>query len=115
MFQDTKPNQPIEQVRSLDEILEDLEREKVESRTKVQMLIRKFSEGESDDVILRKRDKSDSRSCRHSDELNTLLNELAKVTSAPIMTPGVTSSLVNPNLTDEEVSWRFLFEVRFLL
>lgn len=94
--------------RSLDEILEDLDKEKMESKSKVQMLIEKFSEPEGD-VVLRKQDKPDFKLCRHSDELNKLLNELTKVTSAPIMTPGVTSSLVNPNLTDEEVIYSFIF------
>ncbi|RZC40291.1 PH domain containing protein [Asbolus verrucosus] len=98
------PNQPI---RSLDEILEDLDKEKLESKNKVKMLIEKFSEPEPD-VILRKH--ASFKTHRHSDELNTLLNELAKVTSAPIMTPGVTSSLINPNLTDEE--WLKLLPVR---
>ncbi|XP_063904349.1 uncharacterized protein LOC135123530 isoform X2 [Zophobas morio] len=95
--------------RSLDEILEDLDKEKMESKSKVQMLIEKFSEPEGD-VVLRKQDKPDFKLCRHSDELNKLLNELTKVTSAPIMTPGVTSSLVNPNLTDEE--WLKLLPIR---
>lgn len=44
---------------------------------------------------------------RHSDELNKLLEELTKVTCAPLMTPGATSSLIqmkSDGLTDEEVS-----------
>ncbi|XP_044253039.1 uncharacterized protein LOC123004010 [Tribolium madens] len=97
---------PPEQFRSLDEILEDLDREKLESKGKVQLLIEKFSDSEPE-VILRKHDKS---AYRHSDDLNSLLDELAKVTSAPIMTPGVTTSLVNPNLTDED--WLKLLPVR---
>ncbi|XP_015837895.1 uncharacterized protein LOC100141985 isoform X2 [Tribolium castaneum] len=97
---------PPEQFRSLDEILEDLDREKLESKGKVQLLIEKFTESEPD-VILRKHDKS---GYRYSDDLNLLLDELAKVTSAPILTPGVTTSLVNPNLTDEE--WLKLLPVR---
>lgn len=70
-----------------------------------------IAEDTTNDVALRQ--KSDTgagtyiTTNRHSDELNKLLEELTKVTSAPLLTPGVTSSLVQMKsvpLTDEEVS-----------
>lgn len=78
----------------------------------VQKLIEKFDDPSR--VVLRG-PKKPQIIPRHSDDLNKLLEELAKVTCAPIMTPGATSSLVNPNLTDAEVSTNFFVQRCLLL
>lgn len=74
------------------------------------------------DVAIRKKDNVQGNNeliqnvivNRHSDELNKLLEELTKVTCAPLLTPGATSSLVqmkSDGLTDEEV--RFYLTLGF--
>lgn len=92
---------------SLDKILDDLEKDKNEDFTKcrVKNLIKQFSGSDSEfDVELRMNKRSDlSREDVDCNELSRLLDELAKVTCAPILTPGVTTSLISTNLTDEEV------------
>lgn len=92
--------------KTIDEILDDLEQES--GKTKVKTLIKKFSGdfhvNDDEEVTLRKSTRETNRENRFSDELTQLLDELTKVTSAPLMTPGVTMSLINPNLTDEEVN-----------
>ncbi|GLV32962.1 hypothetical protein CBL_08976 [Carabus blaptoides fortunei] len=126
---------------SIDKILHDLEQQSRQSTTveelSVRALIDRFNQsaGEpvnacapapgddatTNDVALR--DKSTdvamvtytalTTAHRHSDELNKLLEELTKVTSAPLLTPGVTSSLVQMKsvpLTDEE--WLAIAPIR---
>lgn len=92
---------------SLDKILDDLDVENSEdyNKYKVKSLIKHFSRSDSEcDVELRTNRQSNiSREDVDSNELSRLLDELAKVTCAPILTPGVTSSLISSNLTDEEV------------
>lgn len=110
---------------SLDKILHDLEQQSrvCAEELSVRALIEKFNqsageasacavtEDTTNDVALRQKSDAGAETYittnRHSDELNKLLEELTKVTSAPLLTPGVTSSLVQMKsvpLTDEEVS-----------
>lgn len=91
-----------EQFRSVSEILENLDKEKLKTKKPVQKLIEKFDD--TAEVTLRVPEKPFFIVPRHSDDLNKLLEELAKVTSAPIMPPRVTHSLLNPNLADAEVN-----------
>jgi len=122
-----------DKVKTIDEILEDLNKEKdiQQSRQKVKQLIEKFNDFQGEeDVVLRKKSKFDicksqsdttvlqtlnvdnlnGNTNRESDDLNKLLEELSKVTCAPVLTPGVTSSLVTPVLTDDE--WLKLIPIR---
>lgn len=106
--------------KTLDEILDDLDEEKRkrDSMPNVRKMIDKFNSEEN--VVLRKRnsagaDSGETAGQHHqrmsyaeSGDLNLLLEELCKVTSAPVLTPGVTSSLVTPNLTDDEVRAKIL-------
>lgn len=99
----------VSSTKSLDDILDDLDKEKEQKEgcSSVKMIIEKFNEQRNDEVVLRKTSKSVAavqRPVTNSLDLNRLLEELGKVTSAPVMPPGVTSSLVTPNMTDEEVS-----------
>ncbi|KAK9746548.1 PH domain [Popillia japonica] len=95
-------------LKTIDEILDDLEEMKrTNSLTggKVRCLIEKFNQTVAkknistdeitDDIPLRQKnyDKSPKNSHNSNDELSKLLCELAKVTNAPLLTPGVTSSL----------------------
>lgn len=120
---------------SIDKILTDLEKESKFSEQQsscskqeelsVRQLIQKFNspntvnfettEGiNTDHIDVFLRAKGDSKEInvshivnRYSDDLNKLLEELTKVTCAPLLTPGVTSSLVqakSPAMTDEEVN-----------
>lgn len=102
-------SEEVSSTKSLDEILDDLdpEKKKNEGCRSVKMIIDKFNEQRNDEVVLRKTSKNTAavqRPVTNSLDLNRLLEELGKVTSAPVLPPGVTSSLVTPNLTDEEVS-----------
>lgn len=97
-----------ENQKSLDEILDELDEEKKkrDSAPNVKKMIEKFNENKTEDgVVLRRRNSAGDKSGEPvvSTDLNVLLEELAKITSAPVMAPGVTSSLVAPDLTDEEV------------
>lgn len=69
---------------------------------KVKQLIKRFSD---EGVELRNKDFNHWKppTPPHSQELDNLLDELAKITTAPIMTPGVTTSLINPDICDREV------------
>lgn len=96
-------------MKDIDAILEDLN--KIENPQNVKQLISKF-DSDGEEVVLRKnfkfvKSQSDTRILDHvnrnSEDLNKLLEELGKVTCAPIMPPGVTSSLVTPTMTDDEV------------
>ncbi|KAG5881971.1 hypothetical protein JTB14_006009 [Gonioctena quinquepunctata] len=98
------------QFESLDDILDDLDNQN--HSNKVKHLIKRFSEPEFSDVVLRTNRKSDSpRDELESDELSRLLEELAKVTNAPILTPGVTSSFNGSNVDNTEFS-KLIFEKR---
>ncbi|KAB0793600.1 hypothetical protein PPYR_13220 [Photinus pyralis] len=107
------------EIKSIDEILEDLDKEKEasESKQKVKELIEKFEVQNEDDVKMRPKSKQlhfiiGTDSCsRHSEGLNELLEKLCKVTCAPVLKPGVTSSLVTPTLTDEE--WLKVMPIRY--
>ncbi|KAI4457304.1 hypothetical protein MML48_8g00016299 [Holotrichia oblita] len=81
-------------LKTIDEILDDLEEMKrTNSLTggKVRCLIEKFNQTVG---VGKKEMKSDENNHNsNDDELNKLLLELAKVTNAPLLTPGVTSSL----------------------
>ncbi|CAG9839660.1 unnamed protein product [Diabrotica balteata] len=96
-----------EPVKSLDQILDELDNEQQETnkKNKVKKLIKKFSEPEfyDNDVVLRTEKSGIQRSDVHSDELSRLLEELVKVTNAPMLIPGVTSSLNGSTLKDEEL------------
>ncbi|XP_050311539.1 uncharacterized protein LOC126747089 isoform X2 [Anthonomus grandis grandis] len=82
-------------ISQLDEILTDLNRDE---GGKVKQLIKRYSNiPESEEVEIRKKKISTSN------DLDKLLDELAKVTVAPIMTPGVTTSLINPDVADQEM------------
>ncbi|KAF5280928.1 hypothetical protein FQA39_LY17934 [Lamprigera yunnana] len=104
-------------LKSIDEILKDLDKDRIheDSQNKVKSLIEKFNDIQNEnDGILRKKTKSNFI-CNYEDDgssagLIRLLDELSKVTSAPILTPGVTSSLVTPILTEEE--WLRLTPIR---
>ncbi|KRT81188.1 hypothetical protein AMK59_6047 [Oryctes borbonicus] len=113
-------------LKTIDEILNDLEDMKRSSTLtsgRVRNLIEKFddaikkkgvpsdrSPNDTCDVVLRPKadkipDKTQENSHNSTDELNRLLSELAKVTYAPILTPGVTSSLeMTSHTQDEEVN-----------
>ncbi|KAF2895083.1 hypothetical protein ILUMI_11088 [Ignelater luminosus] len=130
---DSNINKLTKNIKTIDDILKDLDEEKDirESRQKVRQLIEKFNDIQNDDeVVLRKKSKTEisksrsdtkllqtlkrdnlsDKANRESDELTILLEELSKVTCAPVLTPGVTSSLVNPMLTDDE--WLQLIPIR---
>lgn len=103
----------------LDDILEDLNKQ---TRTceknsdeenedtpneggKVKALIKRFSIGKDEGVEMRRKSNWKVNTdiyCTDSRELDSLLEELAKVTTAPILTPGVTTSLINPEVSDHE-------------
>lgn len=73
---------------------------------KVKELIKRFSIGKEEGVELRQKQRSPKYKPefpRDTTDLDKLLDELAKVTTAPIMTPGVTSSLINPEISQKEV------------
>lgn len=109
-----------EKLKTIDEILEDLDNEKTakKKKLKVRDLIEKF---EVDDVEIRKkspyfkRKTLEEKTYRHSEELTRLLEELAKVTNAPIMAPGVTTSLITNNLSDDDVSFYILSLLFFFM
>ncbi|XP_050514027.1 ankyrin repeat domain-containing protein 12-like [Diabrotica virgifera virgifera] len=96
-----------EPVKSLDQILDELDNEQQETnkKNKVKKLIKKFSEPDfyDTDVVLRTQKSGIHRPDIHSDELSRLLEELVKVTNAPMLIPGVTSSLNGSTLRDEEL------------
>ncbi|KAK5640841.1 hypothetical protein RI129_009388 [Pyrocoelia pectoralis] len=107
------------EIKSIDEILDDLDKEKeaLDSKQKVKELIEKFEIHNEDDVALRPKSKQQlhfiigpDADSRHSEGLNELLEKLSKVTCAPVLKPGVTSSLITPALTDEE--WLELMPIR---
>ncbi|KAF7270507.1 hypothetical protein GWI33_016529 [Rhynchophorus ferrugineus] len=101
--------------QEIDEILDDLNKESQSTTPddsgegNVKKLIKRFSMGKDDGVEIRLKKNWDRRngaretSNTDSGDLNKLLDELAKVTTAPIMTPGVTTSLINPEITDAEL------------
>lgn len=119
-----------ENLQTIDEILNNLEqmkRNNTLSDRKVRKLIDKFdhtvkirsptskqpNESLSDVVKLRSKEENETQQTENNsnstsnDELSRLLNELAKVTNAPILTPGVTSSLgVTSKTLDEEVRFK---------
>lgn len=126
-------NQDEENYKTIDQILDDLDREKTvqDSKIKVKALIDKFNEKAgpissdvsssvtslssrvtSPEVIFRSRPSNEEREqseevetseLRYSNDLNLLLEELKKVTIAPVMSPGVTSSLITRTSSDDEV------------
>ncbi|CAH2001970.1 unnamed protein product [Acanthoscelides obtectus] len=98
-----------EDVKSLDEILDELECQKREEPIKVRNLIHQFSLNENTseptEVVLRRHRRIKyPREDIESDELTRLLEELAKVTNAPILTPGATCSMLASNSGDKELS-----------
>nr|CAI5837252.1 unnamed protein product [Callosobruchus analis] len=104
-----KRKKKLEIVKSLDEILDELECDRRDEHGKVRNLIQQFSSKENvieqDDVVLRRHKKYNyPREDLESDELTRLLEELAKVTNAPILTPGATCSMVASNSKDDELS-----------
>ncbi|XP_030758730.1 uncharacterized protein LOC115884329 [Sitophilus oryzae] len=82
---------------------------KDENEGNVKKLIKRFSIAREDSVEMRIKKNWDLNDGKRetcstdSGELNRLLDELAKVTTAPIMTPGVTTSLINPEICDSEL------------
>ncbi|CAG9863552.1 unnamed protein product [Phyllotreta striolata] len=100
-----KLRKPPEQDKSLDEILHELDAQPTKGKENtVRRLIQRFSEPDfADGVVLRGR-RAARKDDVDADELGRLLQELAKVTSAPVLAPGVTSSLNGASLNDEEFS-----------
>ncbi|XP_060522274.1 pleckstrin homology domain-containing family A member 4-like isoform X2 [Cylas formicarius] len=70
---------------------------------KVRNLIKRFSEEFEGVEIRHKNAWKKPATDRNSGDLDKLLDELSKVASAPIMTPGVTTSLVDPEMPDSEL------------
>lgn len=71
---------------------------------KVRELIKRFSYGKEEGVELRKKTDWKLKSqISETNDLEKLLDDLTKVTTAPILTPGVTTSLINPEISDKEV------------
>lgn len=114
-YHDTpKNNNPIflpitpssEPEKSIDQILDDLDKEKVEgeSRSNVKRMVERFNAFSEEEVVLRREKEQEKPVSRHSDDLNELLEKLGKITVAPTMEPGVTSSLASPPVSDEEVA-----------
>lgn len=99
-----------DKIKTIDEILEDLDNEKHKQlKPSVKELIEVFDEKNKDEVVLRKKPvfkpaNDRVENIRHSDELTMLLEELKKVTNAPILTPGITNSLNISNKTNTDVS-----------
>ncbi|XP_057661074.1 uncharacterized protein LOC130896779 isoform X1 [Diorhabda carinulata] len=99
----------INNLKNLDDILNELDNQKTETKkNKVKKLIKKFSEPDffENDVILRKNNQKYEINKKENDqdELSRLLSELAKVTNAPMLLPGVTCSLNGNHIKDEELS-----------
>nr|CAH7718288.1 unnamed protein product [Callosobruchus chinensis] len=104
-----KRKNKLDNVKSLDEILDELECERRDEHGKVRNLIQQFSTKENmlehGGVVLRRHRKFNyPREDLESDELTRLLEELSKVTNAPILTPGATCSMVASNSKDKELS-----------
>ncbi|CAH0564534.1 unnamed protein product [Brassicogethes aeneus] len=97
--------------KSVDEILEDLDKEQIVEqstpRGKVKKLVKQFSTNTLpptlEEVVMRHKRRSEVIPNRYSDELSILLEQLAQVTTAPLLQPGTTNSLISPNLTDDEL------------
>ncbi|KAH1016603.1 hypothetical protein HUJ04_007797 [Dendroctonus ponderosae] len=113
-----KMKRTVEAVGCLDAILSDLsvqadnvqKPDKLdgdEGQCKVKELIKRFSIGKEEGVELRQKQRMSKyrpgEFSRDTPDLDKLLDELAKVTTAPIMTPGVTSSLINPEISQKEI------------
>lgn len=95
--------------KSIERILDDLsrERDEEEGRPNVKKMIERFSGRKDEEEVVLRRQKQVSEEktvLRHSDDLNELLEKLGKMTVAPPMEPGVTSSLASAPVSDEEVS-----------
>lgn len=103
-------------IKTIDEILENLDKESAninnndDNKPSVRELIEKFDD--KSQVVLRKKLTQRPRSniitsmelkYEDEDDLNKLLEELSKITNAPILTPGITNSLNVPNTSKEEV------------
>lgn len=99
-----------DKIKTIDEILEDLDKEKDKQlKPSVKELIEVFDEKNKVEVVLRRKPlfkptNEMTEIIRHSDELTMLLEELKKVTNAPILTPGITNSLNISNRTNTDVS-----------
>ncbi|CAH1116064.1 unnamed protein product [Phaedon cochleariae] len=108
-----KTTSPSDNLKSIDDILQDLEEEQPHNNNNnnnnnVKRLIKRFSDHEDpeNEVVLRGGRQCQSHVYRddiEQDELSRLLEELAKVASAPILKPGVTTSLDVSNLDDLEL------------
>lgn len=96
-------------IKTIDEILEDLDKDNPPSRTNpsVKELIEIFDD--KSNVVLRnkitrcRKYDVDINEAKNSEDLNKLLQDLAKITNAPILTPGITNSLNVPQSTTKEV------------
>ncbi|CAH1135566.1 unnamed protein product [Ceutorhynchus assimilis] len=107
------------EIASLDDLLESLSQQAKEleqerknqmedsqnKEGKVKELIKRFSIGKEEGVEMRQKTQEwkPKTSAAYSNDLDKLLDELSKVTIAPIMTPGVTTSLINPEISDKEI------------
>lgn len=94
-----------ESQKSIYEILDDLDKveEEEELRPSVRKMIEHFSGRKEEEIVVLRRQKEEKPVLRHSDDLNELLEKLGKITVAPPMEPGVTSSLASPPISDDEV------------
>lgn len=104
---------PPEPEKTIDQILDDLDKEKVEgeNRPNVKRMVERFNAIKEEEVVLRRQKQQEKPVLRHSDDLNELLEKLGKITVAPTMEPGVTSSLASPPVSDEEVTVLIPFAV----
>lgn len=86
----------------------DKTKEEAANKPTVKQIIEKFNGYGEEEVVLREHKGSpveeQTRQGRHSEELNELLEKLEKMTVAPVMEPGVTSSLASPPIDDDEVT-----------
>ncbi|XP_066151741.1 putative leucine-rich repeat-containing protein DDB_G0290503 isoform X2 [Euwallacea fornicatus] len=94
----------------LEEVLKNKDIDAQKKEGKVRELIKKFSKeaiAHEEGVELRNKDPESTHKCEmfptNSKDLDKLLEELSKITTAPIMTPGVTISLINPEISDKDI------------
>ncbi|XP_066246688.1 putative leucine-rich repeat-containing protein DDB_G0290503 isoform X2 [Euwallacea similis] len=94
----------------LEEVLKNKDIDAQKKEGKVRELIKKFSKesiAHEEGVELRNKNQESTRKSEmfptNSKDLDKLLEELSKITTAPIMTPGVTISLINPEISDKDI------------